>query len=75
MSVDATYSTKTPHTRRVLITGATGAIGGALAKAYATPQTHLILHGRNVSTLEAVAVEKKGLTCRSPPSTSLMRRH
>ena len=55
MSVDATYSTKTPHTRRVLITGATGAIGGALAKAYATPQTHLILHGRNVSALEDVA--------------------
>jgi short-subunit dehydrogenase len=39
----------------VLITGATGAIGGALAKAYATPQTHLILHGRNVSALEHVA--------------------
>ncbi|BBI73439.2 oxidoreductase [Vreelandella aquamarina] len=75
MSVDATYLTKTPHTRRVLITGATGAIGGALAKAYATPQTHLILHGRNVSALEDVAnaCREKGLTCRSPPSTSLMR--
>lgn len=43
--------------RCVLITGATGAIGGALAKVYATPNTHLVLHGRQQHTLEALAAE------------------
>ncbi|WP_434986124.1 SDR family NAD(P)-dependent oxidoreductase [Vreelandella zhaodongensis] len=61
---------KTPSTesaalgkpRCVLITGATGAIGGALAHAYATPNTHLVLHGRNRQSLEelAGACHKKG---------------
>lgn len=41
--------------RTVLITGATGAIGGALALAYARPGTHLILHGRQQAVLEALA--------------------
>ncbi|BAL22579.1 SDR family oxidoreductase [Azoarcus sp. KH32C] len=41
--------------RCVLITGATGAIGGALANEYARPGTQLILHGRNAGQLERVA--------------------
>lgn len=44
-----------PHNRCVLITGATGAIGGALASAYAGPSTHLVLHGRQQEKLEAIA--------------------
>jgi|TARA_R110001583_G_scaffold52359_6_gene162730 short-subunit dehydrogenase len=47
------------HSRCVLITGATGAIGGALASAYADPSTHLVLHGRQQEKLEALAT-----TCR-----------
>lgn len=39
---------------RILITGATGAIGGALAEAYADQGIELHLHGRNVGRLEAV---------------------
>lgn len=41
--------------RRVLITGATGAIGGALAEVYAAPEVELHLHGRNETKLAAVA--------------------
>ena len=48
-----------PHARCVLITGATGAIGGALARAYAEPDTHLVLHGRQQEKLAALAT-----TCR-----------
>ncbi|MGO1394978.1 MAG: SDR family NAD(P)-dependent oxidoreductase [Halomonas sp.] len=43
------------RSRCVLITGATGAIGGALARAYAGPGTHLVLHGRQMAKLEALA--------------------
>ncbi|WNK21189.1 SDR family NAD(P)-dependent oxidoreductase [Halomonas piscis] len=39
----------------VLITGATGAIGGALARRYAAAGTRLILHGRRQEALEALA--------------------
>ena len=39
----------------ILITGASGSIGNALAKAYAAPGTTLILHGRNESKLEQTA--------------------
>ncbi|MBR9902707.1 MAG: SDR family NAD(P)-dependent oxidoreductase, partial [Gammaproteobacteria bacterium] len=46
---------KRTQNRCVLITGATGAIGGALANAYATPGTHLVLHGRQQEKLEALA--------------------
>lgn len=38
----------------VLITGASGAIGGALAEAYAAPGISLILHGRNRERLDVV---------------------
>jgi len=41
--------------RRILITGATGAIGGALAEAYAAPGVELHLHGRNEVKLAAVS--------------------
>lgn len=41
----------------ILITGASGAIGGALAKEYAAPGVSLILQGRNLSLLEVVADE------------------
>lgn len=41
--------------RRILITGATGAIGGALAEHYAGQDIHLYLHGRDRQALDAVA--------------------
>lgn len=53
----ATYTARTGRQRCVLITGATGAIGGALAKGYATPETHLVLHGRQQQLLENLATE------------------
>ncbi|MCH4564691.1 SDR family NAD(P)-dependent oxidoreductase [Halomonas sp. EGI 63088] len=43
------------HRRLILITGASGAIGGALACAYAEPGVQLLLHGRNATALRAVA--------------------
>lgn len=43
-----------PITRTILITGATGAIGGALAKEFAAPGVRLILHGRNSIQLETI---------------------
>lgn len=39
----------------VLITGATGGIGSALAQVYAAPGVTLVLHGRNAAQLSAVA--------------------
>lgn len=50
--------------QRILITGATGAIGGALALHYASPGCHLVLHGRNVAALERLeaACLAKGAT-------------
>lgn len=41
--------------RRILISGATGAIGAALADAYARPGVTLYLHGRNETRLAEVA--------------------
>lgn len=43
------------HPETVLITGATGAIGSALALAYAAPGRTLVLHGRNGARLQEVA--------------------
>ena len=43
------------RSRTVLITGATGAIGSALAREYAAPGTCLVLHGRRRERLEALA--------------------
>lgn len=48
-------SSSSPPTT-ILITGATGAIGGALAKAYAAPGHTLYLQGRNTQRLDALAV-------------------
>ncbi|QLE96795.1 SDR family NAD(P)-dependent oxidoreductase [Neptunomonas phycophila] len=42
---------------RILITGATGAIGGALARAYAQDGYHLILQGRQLAELDALVEE------------------
>jgi short-subunit dehydrogenase len=44
-----------PHPRSVLITGASGGIGAALARSYAEPGCALFLHGRDPARLEAVA--------------------
>jgi short-subunit dehydrogenase len=41
--------------RRILITGATGAIGAALAQAYARPGIMLYLHGRDETKLDLLA--------------------
>src|SRR5258706_14850632 len=41
--------------RTILITGATGGIGGALARAYAAPGVQLFLQGRNVEKLAEFA--------------------
>ena len=51
-----------PLPRTVLITGATGAIGGALAEIYAEPGVTLILQGRNTARLAELSalVEVKG---------------
>jgi len=44
-----------PPPSTILITGATGAIGSALALAYAAPGCTLVLHGRNAARLREVA--------------------
>jgi short-subunit dehydrogenase len=45
--------------RCILITGAGGGLGSALASTYAAPETHLVLWGRN-----AVRLEETGELCR-----------
>jgi len=44
-----------PPPATILITGATGAIGCALAGYYAKPGVHLVLQGRNTETLAKIA--------------------
>ena len=46
-----------PTWQRILITGATGAIGGAFARAYAAPGRELILQGRKVEQLRELAAD------------------
>jgi short-subunit dehydrogenase len=48
----------------VLITGATGGIGSALAEAYAKPGIDLILHGRDEAQLAALAARCRSLGAR-----------
>lgn len=50
--------------RCILITGATGGIGGALAPAYAEPGVTLILQGRRQDRLEEMANECRALGAR-----------
>ena len=45
------------HPSTILITGATGGIGAALARSYAQPGRTLILHGRDAARLAAVTRE------------------
>lgn len=47
--------TPVPTDRRILITGASGALGGALAVKLATPGARLLLWGRDAVRLEVVA--------------------
>ena len=47
--------------RVVLITGATGSIGSALARIYAAPGVTLFLHGRKVEQLASVAEQCRSL--------------
>lgn len=44
-----------PAPTRILITGASGAIGAALARSYAAHGIELVLHGRRQAALEALA--------------------
>lgn len=53
---------KNPST--VLITGATGGIGAALARCYARPDRTLILHGRDAARLAALSRECEALGAR-----------
>lgn len=45
------------HPRHVCITGASGALGGALALEYAAPGVRLTLHGRKADALEQLAAQ------------------
>ncbi|MBL8474335.1 MAG: SDR family NAD(P)-dependent oxidoreductase [Rhodocyclaceae bacterium] len=51
-----------PGRRRILITGATSAIGSALAELYARPGVTLYLHGRNQAMLADVAARCRALS-------------
>ncbi len=53
-----------PPPRCILITGATGAIGSALAEEYAEPGITLILHGRRAERLEALAAKSRAAGAR-----------
>jgi len=59
----------TASPRTILITGATGAIGGALAELYAEPENTLILQGRNSLQLEEVAARCAARGARVHPKT------
>lgn len=51
------------HLKKILITGASGAIGGALAKIYACSGVELHLHGRDIVRLDAVAAACRAVGC------------
>ncbi len=43
-----------PESKKILIIGATGGIGSAIARSLARPEIHLVLHGTNGDTLESL---------------------
>lgn len=47
--------------RTILITGASGSIGSALARAYSAPGVNLVLHGRDEDKLNLVAADCEAL--------------
>lgn len=49
--------------KKILITGASGAIGGALAELFASGDVELHLHGRDATRLEAVASACRAVGC------------
>lgn len=49
------------RSRNVMITGASGSIGAALARQYAAPDVTLIIHGRNEEKLMQVAADCESL--------------
>lgn len=49
--------------KKILITGASGAIGGALAEIFASSDVELHLHGRDAIRLEAVASACRAVGC------------
>src|SRR5690606_31978969 len=68
---DYTYSSDVLRDRIVLVTGATGGIGKALALEAARVGARVILHGRNVKKLEAVHDEVAALG-RERPSIAVL---
>jgi short-subunit dehydrogenase len=56
------FRQKSKSPTSILITGATGGIGGALAKVYASPGNTLYLQGRNIQRLDELALmcEQRG---------------
>ena len=65
---DETTSEPAHVLRRILITGASGAIGGALARRLAAPGTHLLLWGRDMARLTLIAT-----ICRAAGATVELR--
>jgi NAD(P)-dependent dehydrogenase (short-subunit alcohol dehydrogenase family) len=57
--------------RNAIVYGGGGAIGGAVARAFAREGAHVFLAGRTQATLDAVADDIRGAGCRSAsrPST------
>ncbi len=61
MPPNEAISMSSPALTRILVTGASGELGGALARRYARAGTHLSLWGRDQERLDAVAAACKAL--------------
>ncbi len=57
--VNVVYSERMGEPCHILITGASGGLGAALALVYAAPGTRLSLHGRNAERLARVAAQAR----------------